>query len=1597
MKIYFDKYNQPEKPKVYVGTPNNEILCALNGIDESTFSLTQNLNNTWDLSFDVDKYINIDGTEVESSGYSFLCVLLRIYVENIGWFLMKPPTTTNTGNREYKSIQASSAEIEMMQHDIKSLKINKGTTDSYEMLVEGNVDKVGEVEFAKEQIKFYYPEKPELSFLDIILKESNMHGWTIGYIDDIPKTYKYYENGELKEKQVTLSNEIGTFDVESQDLYSFLTQEAAQFFSCLFLFDFKKFEIHAYRPEHLGKNTNINISFRNLQQSNEISVEKDDIYTRYYATGGNNLNITYVNFGTNRIENLSYFKNQKYMSEELIKKYELWEKDVEKNRIPYIENTRLYNKQLSVISELKNRVPLDDCSTDWSKFSDQKLLEAQANYKSMKKGYEEFYVDSQGNFDEEALKASSGAEEYYQIRDVILPSIQIELDNRNLPEGADKGEYIETYKTDWKLYGLDELEVCLSNYKKNKKIAEELGCTKPYDPESSTQTEEYHTKMYKLYQEALKQLDPNQKGSCQQAYNKRKSEVDEAEKLLKQYDSKRKKCVEKVEKDTWTNIDTGTSLSFSEKELATLSHLYIDCDYTNDNMFLTSSDDSVTAIDEQLKLLNAAQEDLDIASQPQYTYTTSLDNFLAKYDYKNYTDNLELGDFIYLSTSDNCAIKLRVVSIDYNPLTMDNNLTITFSNMIKSRSKRDDFAYLLNSSSNRSKTASSGNSNGFTSNTGVELTPQLIQKLLQSSAFLNKIDQIIQGNVGGIVVGNGSISLNELNAKMIKVLDLFAKNGFFEYLQAKLISADKIVAGSATFDKLEALVANIDNLLAGNISGELGHIIHLTAKNVQIDEAVIRDLIAAQITVSMLQAGTISANKFNIKSDDGGFEIVGNTMQFKDKNNVVRIQIGRDTTNNFTFCLYDETGNGILIDSDGIHKSAIKDGTIVNNMIADGTIEQGKLGFNIVEADENGNLDWGHVTTGKEGLDIVFGSLQQNITQIENEIQNIAQQKPITVQLDKELALIPCDSSGTVINEETIEINFAVYKGLEKVSASAQIIGLLPTGMLLSENNSSTEVKDGKITFTVSSGSNLDQKDGGTINIKFICQDREMNKTFSYTKLKEGSAGQGEAARDFILESNIDTIVKDDKGVFTPSKIVFNSFYRDGQNVERVPYKGRFIIEESTNGAEFNNKYLSSKDEETYTFQITNPETKVIRCKMYAAGSVTQLLGMKSVIVLSDISQETIENIHTQINEVSSTIDSIKKEIKLKVSQTDIDTSINEYNGTVQTALKDQMSQIDIKLGEIRETVKDVETKFDGEVHTLTESISDIKKTADGILQTVSKTYATKAEVDNAIKNIKSLQISLSNDNHTVLVGLNGDADYIGCSTTLTVIYGLIDVTNKCEFNVTPCSGIAGDWDLTKYTYTVTNMTVDTGYVEFVCTYGEMSTSKRFNIKKKNREQADFRIYELLCSSTIVQKTTENKFLPKSITFESTYKDTSSVNKRFNGYFKISETDNGTDYVEKYSSQTSESQKLYTPTNLKCKSILCKLFLDDKFQNEVDSQTVTIVSDAYIDIGVRNLIRNSKTMIFSDYGFVNTPKYSYYLDEAGNILTDENGNKFIVE
>ena len=1144
MNIVYDRYNQPIQSHVYLGTPNNKILCAINGIEESTFQLTPKFINTYELTFDINENILIEDEHglsklVHSNVYDLVAWLMRVYVDNVGWFIMDAPKISHDGIKETKTITCHSAEIEMEQHDLKNFKINQGTTDSYEMLADDNVEKIGDVEFAKEQIKFYNPDNPQLSLLDLVLKAGNVYGWTIGEIDTVPKTYRTYRDGKYVETSTLLSDEIGSFDIESQDVYSFFTQDMAQYFQCIFVFDFLHMKINAYHPENYGNSTNININFKNLQQSQEISVDDSKMFTRYYVQGSDNLGITYVNFGSNYIENIDYYLNEKYFSSAFIQKYNLWKQDAENCRIDYIEATRKYNQQMKVITELYDRVPLDDCSTNWSTFTDDELKEAQANYQAQLKGYEQFYVDSNGNFDEDALKKSSDANDYYQIRDVILPSIQIEMNNRQLPTDDDNADYVDSYKTDWKLYGLDELKVKLQEYKNTIETCKKGGYDKPYS-EDSSHTKDIHDKMYAKYLDAQNQLDSNYVGGCQEAYAQRQSEIDAANDVLNTYSKERLELTKKVNKETWTHqnnnylvdeksnciIDAknqkiaspSDTISFTEKDLLELSKVYYDGTYSNDNMFLTDSDDQVSAIDEQLKLFNAASDDLYISSHPQYQYITSLDNFLAKSEYNDYTKNINRGDYLYLTIGDNNVVKLRLIEMTYNPLMMDNNIELTFSNMTRTKNGFFDLPYLLDNSSGGSKSSASGSSNNFLNNEGITLTAGLIQKLISNGSFKNGVSQIINNEFAGMLAGS-SISLEELNAKIIKVTDLYGKNGYFEYLQSKLITAGKIVSDSADFKELSTLAATIKSAIIGASSTETGIVINLTTENATMSEAMIKDLIAKYITVNELKAGDIYTNKIKILSEDGTLKIQDNTFTIYNKDGNPVVQLGEDKNGNYGLIISDSKGS-VLLDSQGLHEGIVPDDFIKTDMIADGQITESKIDKTTIRdwtmPDGSKVFDVSHLWDGDDSFGKSYNTIKSTVSATSKELGDLSDKvdqlgNGYTVVLSNETQNIPCTSDGITATSFLIEIPFYGYEGIKQAVCTVTV-GELPDGITLAENVDSTSTAPGKITLNVAKGKTLGNKSLLTGTIVFTCTvaGKKISKKFTWIKSlagKDGSQG----------------------------------------------------------------------------------------------------------------------------------------------------------------------------------------------------------------------------------------------------------------------------------------------------------------------------------------------------------------------------------------------------------------------------------------------------------------------------------------------------------
>lgn len=1008
MQFKYDTYGNREQTIVYLATPSRIILCALNGIDYSSGNFEGKCNDVSTISFDVNQYVETyTGQLVESNAYNWLSKFMKLYVTGIGWFIMDSPTTHGTGTKEYKTVTAQSVQSEYAQIPLDGWKVNCGTTDSLEMLVDGNVEEIEGVEFAKEQIKFYNEKNHQLSLVNILVEK--VPGWKVGYIDNIPKEYKTIENGEVITKSIYLKDEIGKFDLDYSDVYSFITQEFEKFFNCIVEFDYENLIVNFYRVENFGKNTNITIGFRNVENSNEVTIDEENIFTKIRVSGANDLGIEQCNGGSNYLFKLDKFwLNNKFLSDPTIEKYKKWETFCVQARIDYTALSKEWNIQQDKISELYIRIPTSDCDPDkWDKLSDTELLTLKKDYEAQKLGYEKLYVDEEGNFDINALNASPDANIYHQIVDTILPNIQIEIDNRKLPTSEGEKDFIEEYLTNWKYYGINELEIKLKSYQDQAKLLakshydltwERYQELSKQDPEKyPALTEDGFKDKHNIYEKNAYQMDENNKDSCVAALKARRDEVKKEEEKQKEISKKRTALSQKMSLETWSDDTLG---GFSKEELSELYHITKQTPYTNENIFTTNQDSLTDIVTTQSELCRVALEELQTYSIPQTIYSTSLDNLISASGMELHAETLDYGSFIWLGLRDDYYVKLRVMSISYNPFLFDNNFSLSFSNMIKSTSNRDDFMQILGSSSNLGGESSRNNVSG-----NLQLSDdniyEILNKLLQSSAFNNKVQNIVNGSGGSIIGGTGGnyITPGTLEAEMIKCIDIHAENGFFQYLQAELISVGKIVAESGDFKKLQAKVGNIDDLLAGNVSAELGHIIKLTADNVIIDEAVIRQLIASQITVSMLKAGTINADKFNIESEDGGMTIAGNTMQFKDQNGVVRIQIGRDTNNNFTFCLYDETGKGVLIDSAGIKDSAISDGLIKNDMIANNTISKEKLSFQAVEQDADGKIHVSDVIVNGQGINASFTTIENSMSDMQTQIDGIKTSTPYTMNI----------------------------------------------------------------------------------------------------------------------------------------------------------------------------------------------------------------------------------------------------------------------------------------------------------------------------------------------------------------------------------------------------------------------------------------------------------------------------------------------------------------------------------------------------------------------------------------------------------------------
>lgn len=985
-----NKRERKTKLRFYIASPNAKIKRGLLGVNKA--QLKAYLNDIWEISFEVDKYITSRiGTKKKNPIYDMLSLSMEIMVDKLGWFrINNEPRESFDGERWYKTFTAYGYETILQDIDLVGIVINCGTEDSIEMYEE-NLDIRG---IPKRNIQLYIKNSNE--------DPTSENYWKLGLLNILEREYLSKKGWKIGNIETGLSTLRGrTFELDSINAYRFLTNELPAAYKCIPIFDRINRTIDFVKLESLGKDLNIELNLRNFINSINIVDRNDEYFNRFRVSGNDSETpiIEYINYGSDKIVNLDYCMKSGMFESSTIEKYNLYKEWLENNRNAYAEYTKEFLRLSEQKTNLQELMPVQEIEVLYTNVSDEELEIELLHFQEVIAFLEELHtVDG-------VLQIESTVDYplYISSKEVMIPKIQAEINARKEGKHAEDFEY----DTNWELYGVNELNVRKVAYKAQIDILIEKGFDVPWS-ENSSETEVYHTKQHETYLEYVGHIEKIDK-----RLDKLNTWINEIDESIKHYSSSQVQLAQmaKLENEYW---------GFTESELKDIYFIYRDTDFTDSTIEILETDTIDDIIQLAWDLYNSATEQLEIESHPQLAYETSIDNLFKHAKFKKKLNDLSLGDFCFIGLDNGFHTKQRIVELSMELIDLsNNNVSIVFSDMTTVCGKADDYRFILEKGSGSSKNSISRGTANYVSNAATSIANTVATQLLNKyfgtsgSVFPNGINQSDLQKLADALDGlvKGELSIEELKANLAKIDTLEADSAFIKYLDAKYLVGDV-----GDFKELQADIANIKQALIGVSSTETGIVINLKASNAVIDEAFLKDLIATYITVSDLKSGNIVlSNAMQILSESGKLIMNGETMQIigtyadTDGNEVeyVAIQLGYDSTNNPSLIIRDKNG-AVMLDADGLHEAIVPDEFIKTDMIGKNQVV-------------NDNIDWSTITedTDKDGKPVWNASS----IKIDDKTFDVAY---TTIKEDIEKNSTNIDKAGITIDQLTKEIGLTV-------------------------------------------------------------------------------------------------------------------------------------------------------------------------------------------------------------------------------------------------------------------------------------------------------------------------------------------------------------------------------------------------------------------------------------------------------------------------------------------------------------------------------------------------------------------------------------------
>lgn len=312
-KQFLVDINPNIEPKSY-----DLVLCKLNEEPLQELHNIENLEikkyfiNIDEISFTVPFYItDNDGQQIKNELYDLVDGSMMVKVNNMKYFILtKPEIKTNEQTGEiYKSILGFSREYELGQKIISGYEGVSRKLYDYTNSVDENGIPIG--------------------FLNYVESHTS---WRVNYINaNVLLKFRY-----LNFPKTTLLQAMA---------------EVQKTFDCVFQYDTINKTIDVYEISQLGHDRGLYISDKNFINSLTQTINHDEIKTRLILRCKDNISIQSINItGQPYIENFDFFKNTKYMTQNLIDALNAYDSYIltkEGEYSGYLNQLEIYNNTLS--------------------------------------------------------------------------------------------------------------------------------------------------------------------------------------------------------------------------------------------------------------------------------------------------------------------------------------------------------------------------------------------------------------------------------------------------------------------------------------------------------------------------------------------------------------------------------------------------------------------------------------------------------------------------------------------------------------------------------------------------------------------------------------------------------------------------------------------------------------------------------------------------------------------------------------------------------------------------------------------------------------------------------------------------------------------------------------------------------------------------------------------------------------------------------------------------------------------------------------------------------------------------------------------------